>query len=42
MEEERRARIRELLSSAMPGGVVRGVVPASLSVNVFVGSFSKK
>ena len=41
-KEERRARIRELLGSTLPGGVAGEAMQASFVVNVVVGSFSKK
>ncbi len=42
MEKERAARIRELLSSAMPGGVVGSATPVTVVVNVSMGLFLKK
>lgn len=41
-KEERMARIRELLGSAMPGGGVSSATPTTVVVNVLVGSRSKK
>lgn len=43
MQEERRARIRELLGSAVPGSGMGGVsVPVTLVINVSVGRVFKK
>lgn len=42
MQEERRARIRELVGAAIPGRVGSGLVPVTLIVNVSVDSAFKK